>query len=103
MELLFTLVKELEKSLFKNKKCLLETNVANKYGYEVQILAYWKTNKEAFDHEMLLISCMKDMGIELTNLTDGGEGLSDHKFSESHKKAISTKLKVINKRNGIYF
>lgn len=49
-------------------------NIVNKYNYEVQILAYWETHEEALKHEILLISCFKDMGIELTNMTNGGEG-----------------------------
>jgi len=63
--------------------------IVAKYGYEVQILAHWDTEAEALDHEVLLISCMKDMGIELCNLTDGGEGATGYKHTNEHK----TKLK----------
>ena len=49
-------------------------NIATKYGYQIEILAYWKTHEEALDHEKVLISCFKDMGYKLANLTDGGEG-----------------------------
>jgi hypothetical protein len=49
--------------------------VVEKYGKpKVQILANWDTNKEALDHEILLISCFRDMGYQLANLTGGGEG-----------------------------
>jgi hypothetical protein len=49
--------------------------VVAKYGKpKVQILATWDTNKEALDHEIILISCFKDMGYKLCNMTDGGEG-----------------------------
>ena len=49
--------------------------VVKKYGKpEVQILANWETEKEAFSHEVLLISCFKDLGHQLCNLTGGGEG-----------------------------
>jgi hypothetical protein len=64
-------------------------NIVNKYGYQVQILADWKTSQEAKDHEILLISCLKDMGIKLVNLTDGGEGLSGMTFSDEHKQKLS--------------
>ena len=58
-------------------------NVVDKYGKpEAQILAHWETEKEALDHEVLLISCFKDMGYKLTNLTDGGEGSSGFKHSQ---------------------
>ena len=62
--------------------------IVAKYGYEVQILAYWDTEKESLDHEVLLIACMKDMGIELCNLTEGGEGATGYKHSEEHKASL---------------
>jgi len=40
----------------------------------VQILADWKTSNEACEHEIFLIKCFKDLGYELCNMTDGGEG-----------------------------
>lgn len=61
-------------------------NIVNKYGFYVEILANWKTAEEAYDHEKLLISCFKDMGYELANLTDGGEGCIN--------PTIETKLKI---------
>jgi hypothetical protein len=54
----------------------------------VQILAHWDTEAEALDHEVLLISCIKDMGINLANLTDGGEGGTGYKHTEKHKKKM---------------
>ena len=62
--------------------------IVAKYGYEVQILAYWDTEKEALNHEVLLIACMKDMGIELCNLTEGGEGATGYQHSEEHKASL---------------
>ena len=65
-------------------------NIVAKYGYEVQILAYWNTHEQALDHEVLLISCMKDMGIELANMTEGGEGCVgfSHPHTEEHKQKL---------------
>ena len=55
-------------------------NVVAKYGKpEAQILAHWGTEKEALDHEVLLISCFRDMGYDLCNKTNGGEGTSGFK------------------------
>ena len=68
----FYIGKGVGKRAYSKRRNVYWKRVAEKYGYEVQILAYWKTNKEALDHEMLLISCFKDMGIELTNMTNGG-------------------------------
>ena len=46
-----------------------------KYGsFEAKILSYWGSNEEALKHESFLISCCRDMGLKLVNLTTGGEG-----------------------------
>jgi group I intron endonuclease len=65
-------------------------NIVAKYGYEVQILAHWKTHEEALNHEILIIACMKDMGIKLANMTEGGEGTLgfSHPHTEEHKKKL---------------
>ena len=63
-------------------------NIVAKYGYEVQILSHWDTEKEALNHEVLLIACMKDMGIKLCNLTEGGEGATGYQHSEEHKASL---------------
>jgi len=64
--------------------------IVAKYGTpEVQILANWNTEEEAFSHEALLISCFRDMGFELANLTDGGDGTSGYKHTEEHRKKNS--------------
>lgn len=60
-----------------------------KYGYTVQILAKWRTEKEAFDHEKFLISCFKDMRIKLVNMTNGGEGSGGYKWTEAQRAAFN--------------
>ena len=52
-------------------------NTVGKHGLTINILAKWKTEQEAFEHEKFLIWCFKDMGHGLVNMTDGGEGLSN--------------------------
>ena len=69
------------------------TFIANKHGFIAKILAYWKTEKESFDHEKLLISCFKDMGYSLANKTLGGEGNTGHKWSEERKANHSQLMK----------
>ena len=64
-------------------------NIAEKYGYRAEILAYWDTDKEAINHEILLISCFKDMVYKLANLTNGGEGMAGMKFTEEHRQKMS--------------
>lgn len=67
--------------------------VVQKHGKpNVEILAYWDTEQEALDHEVLLISCFKDMKFKLTNLTDGGEGTSGKYHSEETKEKIRLSL-----------
>ena len=74
-------------------------SIVAKYGNpDVQILAHWDTEEEAFDHERLLISCFRDLGHKLCNLTDGGEGPSGSKHSEETKAKLSAIL-IGNTRN----
>lgn len=76
-------------------------NIVEKYKtYNVEILANWGAEKEALDHEILLISCFRDMGYKLANMTNGGEGTSGFKFSEDQKQKISNSLK--GTRNAAY-
>ena len=64
--------------------------VVTKYGRpDVQILANWDTEQEAFDHEVLLIDCFKELGHKLCNISNGGEGPSGLKHSEEFKQRIS--------------
>jgi hypothetical protein len=66
-----------------HKRNLHWNGIVNKYGFEPKILAYWATEKEAFEHEKLLIACFKDMGYVLANKTDGGEGTASEKLRQA--------------------
>ncbi len=69
-------------------------NVVHKYGNPVvKILAKGLSEAEALIHEIKLIKFYKDLGINLCNMTDGGEGTSGLKLSDEHKQKISAKLK----------
>jgi hypothetical protein len=71
-------------------------NIVNKYGsFGVDILANWNTEKEAFDHEILLISCFRDMGYTLANISEGGLGSKGFKHTEDYKKN-KQKLMLLN-------
>jgi NUMOD3 motif len=64
--------------------------VVAKYGKpDVQILAHWDTEEEALSHEVLLISCFREMGHQLCNITDGGEGTSGYVHTEEHRRKNS--------------
>lgn len=59
-------------------------NVDAKCGHTVHIAMNRLTEAEAFEHEKFLILCFKDMGIPLTNMTDGGDGTSGYVQSIEH-------------------
>jgi hypothetical protein len=65
----------------------------------------------AFALERGLIACLKRMGVELTNITDGGEGVSGLRHSDAARKKMSatrkgrkhraaTKAKMTESRKG---
>ena len=62
-------------------------NVVNKYGFDAVILADSLTNEQAINEEIKLIEHFKKFGT-LTNMTDGGEGLTGYKMSEKAKQSI---------------
>lgn len=64
-------------------------SVVKRHGHQVHIATYWPTNEEALEHEKFLISCLREIGCELTNLTDGGEGTVGRRLSEEAKRRIS--------------
>lgn len=69
-------------------------NLVAKYGKpDVQIIANWGTEKESLDHEILLISCFRDLGHKLCNKTDGGEGISGYRHTEDTKAKIAAASK----------
>ena len=69
-------------------------SVVKKYGKpDVQILANWDTQEEAFEHEKILISCFRDLGHKLCNITNGGDGRNGLPLSDEHKQNISLALK----------
>ena len=55
-------------------------------GLNIQILADWPTEKEAYEHEQFLIACFNDMGAKLVNQTSGGKGVIDYKQSPEVRK-----------------
>jgi hypothetical protein len=86
-------------------------STVKKHGIKVQIATIFDNENEAFEHEKLLISCFKDLGIKLTNKTNGGEGSGSYirtaetraKFSAIHKGKIvseETRLKISKSKTG---
>jgi len=64
-------------------------NTVKKHGLITQKLSKWKTEKEAFEHEKFLIWCFRDMGINIVNITDGGDGVSGLRHSIEAKQKMS--------------
>lgn len=63
--------------------------IAAKHGHTTHIAARWPTEEEAFAHEKLLILCFRDLGADLANMTDGGEGVSGWIPSEKFRQSVS--------------
>lgn len=63
------------------------TRIVKKYGPANIIveLVNCLSEKDAFDLEKIYIKQLRDQGIGLCNLTDGGEGVGGFKRSEQHK------------------
>jgi hypothetical protein len=70
--------------------------ITKKHGLQVQILAWWEKESDAFEHEKLLIASFRDMGYELCNRTDGGDGTSGLVRSEEWKKRAAEWLRKAN-------
>lgn len=59
--------------------------VAKKYGFDAIILKDGMDERAAFDLEAKTIAFYRSIGVQLTNLTDGGEGPSGRSFSDEAK------------------
>jgi hypothetical protein len=58
------------------------TRTVNKHGFVPEVVATWENEKDAFEHEKLLIRLFRFAGVDLCNFTDGGEGAPGSKQSE---------------------
>lgn len=64
-----------------------------KHGLITQEVAAWESERDALDHEKFLIWCFRDMGVALTNLTSGGEGLSNPSKEVREKMSQNNPMK----------
>ena len=64
-------------------------NVVAKHGYEVVISKEGLSEEEAFNEECKLIAFFRDLGVCLTNMTDGGEGVSGLVHSLETRRKLS--------------
>lgn len=68
-------------------------NIVAKHGHTVHMAMTDLSEQDAFEHEKFLIACFKDMGVLLTNCTNGGEGVSGYTHSDESRKKISASSK----------
>lgn len=64
-----------------------------KHGIQVEIAARWASEEEAFEHEKLLVSCMREIGMPLSNMTEGGEGFSGGRHSNEYRERLRVEMK----------
>lgn len=84
-------------------------NIVNKHGYKVEIFANNLTEEDSFKIEIEQIAYHRSIGIELCNMTDGGEGISNIKDCTRDKMRnaklgkISSKSKpVVNQLGDVF-
>jgi hypothetical protein len=65
--------------------------VVAKHGLVVEILAYFYENQCALDYEREVIAGLKSEGVQLANLTDGGEGT----IGWHHDDGVKEKIRVL--------
>jgi hypothetical protein len=72
-------------------------NIVNKAGYSVVIVNSGVDEQTAFALEIELIGFLREEGVVLCNMTDGGEGSSGFLHTEESKSKISGKVKGVPK------
>lgn len=74
-----------------------------KYGVIVEIIASDLSEEKAFELEKQYIFLLRYFGIKLTNMTDGGDGVSGVEYSDEYRKRMSDSLLKIheNKKKNI--
>lgn len=71
------------------------TNIVKKYGKENIIIKTMlcRSEQHAFDLEVKMIAALRNGGVKLINMTDGGDGASGYVFSKEQKLKLSNALK----------
>ena len=83
-----------DRAFWPHGRSIWWNRIVKKHGLSVEICARWPTEQEAFDHEKFLIWCFKDIGIQLANFTDGGEGIAGFKHTDQTKALLSQRVKA---------
>jgi len=79
----------------RNKHHQAIVSKLNRIGsaFEVKIVASGLSEEEAFSLERNQIQFWRELGIDLTNITNGGEGISGFRHSEETKRKLSEQNK----------
>jgi len=87
----------IKRAYSKSGRNIVWKRTVEKYkSFEVDILAHWDTEKEAFQHEIVLIDSLKAIGMKLVNIAKGGMGSSGHRHTKEHKEKMSNFMKKNN-------
>jgi hypothetical protein len=80
---------------FKNNRNNHYLNIVKKHGSDNILVGCLPCSSEeiSFDLEKGLIKCLRRMGVELANRTDGGEGVSGYRFDSTQRQVISVRTK----------
>lgn len=70
----------------------LVSRAMRKHSHYTEILARFEDRQDCLDYEVRIIENFKQLGFELYNLTDGGEGVIGIDRSYSHKKVLKHDL-----------
>lgn len=81
------------RAFVKRSRSTYWKRIVQKAGYTVKLLAENLSESEALELEILIISEYRRFGVNLCNLTDGGEGSSGYK----HSFESIEKIKIIQK------
>lgn len=66
-------------------------SISDKHGRTVEIIAYWPTEEEAYEHEKFLIKIFREMNFPLINKNDGGDG---GRHWQGRKRSPETNAKI---------
>lgn len=68
-------------------------NIVNKHGFTYEIKSFFDNEKDALDYEIRLIAYYREIGFDLANKTDGGEGTIGHVQSKQLREWRSNFMK----------
>lgn len=78
-----------QRALFKNGRSEFWQNVVKKHGYLIKIIMSELSEEQALSLEQVTIANLKEIGVKLCNLTNGGDGVSGMKHSDASKMKMS--------------